>query len=223
MTLEATLPFAELECTELEKQIEALIFASPTPIKPSQIESILGEDSVTTKSIQEVIDRLHAFYQNRNGGFRLEDLDQDGYQFQTHPETAELMEQMFSKRPRPLSRAAQETLAIIAYRQPVTRADIEFIRGVDAGSILKNLLERDLVECVGRKEDTGRPMLFGTTREFLKVYGLGHIDELPPLSAFQPEAKAMMQASEALDNKDQKTDAEDFVQDRGSNEQRPEI
>src|ERR1700759_1099496 len=76
------------------------------------------------------------------------------------------------KRPRPLSRAAQETLAIVAYRQPVSRADIEFIRGTDSGSIIKNLLERDLICCVGRKDIPGKPMLFGTTEEFLRVYRL---------------------------------------------------
>ena len=223
MSHEELLSPLDIECTELERKVEAIIFASPTPMKASQIESLIGEDAVTTKTIQGIIESLVHLYNTRNGGFRLEELGGDGYQFQTHPETAELMEHMFSKRPRPLSRAAQETLSIVAYRQPVTRADIEFIRGVDAGSILKNLLERDLVECVGRKDDTGRPMLFGTTREFLKVYGLGHIDELPPLSAFQPEPQAMMQASEALQNQNEQHDVTQYVDDRAKEEERPQL
>ena len=85
-------------------------------------------------------------------------------------------------------------MAILAYKQPVTRADIEYIRGVDSGSILKNLMERDLVACVGRKEDSGRPMMFGTTVEFLKVFGLDSLDDLPPLESFQPSVDVLAES-----------------------------
>jgi segregation and condensation protein B len=122
------------------------------------------------------------------------------------------MERMFATRPRSLSRAAQETLAIIAYRQPVTRADIEFIRGVDAGSIIKNLLERDLIRCVGRREISGRPMLFGTTDEFLRVYQLAKLTDLPPLASFQPSYDT--QEALASLNIDDEVDIDAFVSDR---------
>ena len=121
------------------------------------------------------------------------------------------MSKIFSERPRPLSRAAQETLAIIAYRQPITRASIEFIRGVDAGSIIKNLLERDLIRCVGRKDDGGRPMLFGTTEEFCRVYEIKSIKDLPPLEAFQPSRETVSQAMEKITGNHQSVDVENIV------------
>lgn len=167
-------------------KIEAIIFAAPTPIKLTEIVEILQDEAIITKDVMDAIDQLIRFYDERGGGFRLEHVKGCGFQFQTVKAASGVMERMFSNRPRPLSRAAQETLAIIAYRQPVTRTDIEFIRGVDAGSILKNLLERGLIQCVGRREVAGRPMMFGTTDEFLRVYQLRSLDDLPPLEAFQP-------------------------------------
>jgi segregation and condensation protein B len=122
------------------------------------------------------------------------------------------MERMFSARQRALSRAALETLSIIAYRQPVTRADIEAIRGVDAGSIIKNLLDRELISCVGRKEDSGRPMMFGTTPEFLRVFRIASLDDLPPLSAFQPAPETMTEAEGRLDLGEE-VDVDEFMDD----------
>ena len=115
---------------------------------------------------------------------------------------------LYMKKPRPLSRAAQETLAIIAYRQPTTRAEIEFIRGVDAGSIIKNLLERDMIVCVGRKEIAGRPMLFATTEEFLRVYNLASLKDLPSIESFQPEKSSINSALAELESKDLDLDLE---------------
>ena len=140
-----------------------------------------------------------------------------GYQFQTEAKASPLMERLFSKRPRPLSRAAQETLAIVAYRQPVTRAEIEFIRGVDAGSIVKGLLERNFIRCTGRKEVPGRPMLFGTTATFLQVFGMENLKELPPLEAFQPAQDVINKAMETIENSDgqeaKDIDASQFVEE----------
>ena len=113
-------------------------------------------------------------------------------------QVSHLMERMFAQKARPLSRAAQETLSIIAYRQPVTRADIEYIRGVDAGSIIKNLLDRELIRCLGRKDDIGRPMLFGTTDEFLRVYQLSSLKELLPLESFQPSSETIKKAMDRI-------------------------
>lgn len=167
-------------------KIEALLFATPTPLKVKDILELIQDESLNEDQVKTYLESLKTEYEQRAGGFSLFTDPGQGYQFQTEREASYLMERLFSSRPRPLSRAAQETLAIIAYRQPVTRADIEFIRGVDAGSIIKNLLEKELVKCVGRKEDSGRPMLFGTTQEFLRVYGLGSLEDLPPLESFQP-------------------------------------
>ncbi len=182
----------------LESQVEALVFAAPQPLKASEIFEVIQKlnPAVQQGEVERALKVLSDEYQNRAGGFRLENLARQGYQFRTVKAASPLMEHLFASRPRPLSRAALETLAIIAYRQPVTRVDIEFVRGVDSGSIIKNLLERDLVVCVGRKEDAGRPMLFGTSDVFLTVFGLSSLSDLPPLAAFQPSPEIIAAAKE---------------------------
>ena len=191
------------ESLSLEAQVEAILFATAKPIQPGEILEILPEDTYSAKQVSEAIEQLKKYYEERAGGITLAYQRGLGYQMQTVEQASFLMERMFSKKPRPLSRPAQETLAIIAYRQPVTRADIEYIRGVDAGSIIKNLLEKELIRCTGRKEEVGRPMLFGTTEEFLHTYRLLSLDELPPLEAFQPKLGEMRSALSAITEKDE--------------------
>ncbi len=212
------------EAINLEAQVEAILFATPKPIAISEIAQTLADDDGDGPEagvIDAIVQQLLRLYKERNGGFRLEYDKGAGYQFRTVPAAAPIMEKMFSSRQRPLSRAAHETLAIIAYRQPCTRADIEFIRGVDAGSIIKNLLERDLVACVGRKEDSGRPMLFGTTTEFMRVFRIQSLNDLPPLSAFQPASAAILDAFQKIEQPDYDIDVEDFIGDDGRT--RPQV
>ncbi|MBC7530269.1 MAG: SMC-Scp complex subunit ScpB [Oligoflexus sp.] len=212
------------EAINLEAQVEAVLFAAPKPISISEIAETLADDDGMEPDhsvIDQIVQQLLRLYKERSGGFRLEYDKGTGYQFRTVPAAAPIMERMFSSRQRPLSRAAHETLAIIAYRQPCTRADIEFIRGVDAGSIIRNLLERDLVACVGRKEDSGRPMLFGTTAEFLRVFRVTSLNDLPPLSAFQPASEAMIDAFNKIERPDHDIDVEDFIGD--DSQEQPEI
>lgn len=187
-----------LASMRLEARVESIVFASNKPLKAAEILDTIHDPSVTEEDVQVTLDYLVEFYAERNGGFRLHYLKRLGYQFQTADAAAAIMERMFASRPRPISRAALETLAIIAYRQPVTRAEVEFIRGVDAGSIFKTLLERDLIKCVGRKEIIGRPMIFGTTDDFLKVFNLSSVKDLPPLESFQPNREAMQGAMDRL-------------------------
>ena len=191
----------EYSVEEIGAKIEALVFASQDPLSFSAIYGALdlGEE-VSESLVQESIDMLIKFYKTASRGFEFVDIAGSGYHFRSKKEYSLLIEGMFEHKPRPLSRAAQETLAIVAYRQPVTRADVEFIRGVDAGSIIKNLLERDLIACVGRKEDVGRPMMFGTTKEFLKVFGLSSLNDLPELESFQPSLEGMQSAYEKISN-----------------------
>jgi segregation and condensation protein B len=195
----------------LTSKVEAIIFAAPRPLKVGEVLEILGEES-TSKDVSDAISELVSFYKNRQGGFTLEAV-RGGYQFQSSLGASTYMQRMFSSRPRPISRAAQETLAIIAYRQPVTRADIEFIRGVDAGSIVKNLLDRGLIKAVGRKEDAGRPILFGTTDEFLQIYGLQDLSELPPLESFQPSNDLVKAGMDLIEDQDKPVHEGDFVGD----------
>jgi len=183
----------------------------PAQLKVGEVLEILGEEA-TSKDVSDCISELVVFHKNRAGGFILEAV-RGGYQFQSVLGASGYMQRMFSSRPRPISRAAQETLAIIAYRQPVTRADIEFIRGVDAGSIVKNLLDRGLIRAVGRKEDAGRPILFGTTEEFLMIYGLQDLDELPPLESFQPSSDTVKAGMDLIDEKDKPVFDGDFIGD----------
>lgn len=179
---------------ELIPLIEAVIFAAPEPVRLQQMAEIL-EGQGSEDEIQQAVDSLQEFYHRRPGGFRLENLGKLGYQFRTVEQVAPIMEKQFAAHARPLSRSALETLSIIAYRQPCTRADIEFVRGVDAGSIITGLLAKNLITCVGRKEEVGRPMLFGTTDEFLKVFRLGTLKELPSLQSFQPPVEVLQGAT----------------------------
>ena len=201
----------------LEGQIEAVLFASPKPLKIQEILEIVqdDEDSITRSTVENLVTTLKTMYDERAGGFYLHYEPHEGYCFQTAVAASGLMERMFASRPRPLSRAALETLSIIAYRQPATRADVEFVRGVDAGSIIKNLLDRDLIACVGRKEDSGRPMLFGTTPEFLKVFRLKHLNELPSLASFQVPIETRQEADAIVEAEE--VDVEDFIGDEAVN------
>ncbi len=209
-----SLPLAE--GLRLDAKVEAVIFASQKPLKTMEIfELVQGEagSTATLKDVQECLSQLLEYYRDRAGGFTLRYTRGLGYQFQTVPAAAPILERQFSQRPRPISRAALETLAIIAYRQPVTRAEVEYIRGVDAGSIVKNLLERDLIACTGRKEIAGRPMVFSTTQEFLKVFQLSHVKDLPTLESFQPSHEALQKALEKLEQGEQLVDVEDYIGD----------
>ena len=202
----------------MKQKIEAILFAAPHPMKTSEIAEVLMEEAPKARALRQIIEEIQSDYEELERGFHLIKVGET-YQFRTKLAAAPLMERMFSSRPRPLSRAAQETLAIIAYRQPVTRADIEFIRGVDAGSIIKNLLERDLIHCVGRREISGRPMLFGTTDEFLAIYQLSKIEDLPPLASFQPNYDT--RETLAALNLDEEVDITEFVDDKATTTESP--
>jgi segregation and condensation protein B len=189
----------------LKAKIEAIIFAAPEPVSIADIIEFLGEDSLRFMDIKRVLKEISDELAARpHGAIELVKGPQ-GYQFQTQRHLTATLERIFLKKPRPLSRASQETLAIIAYRQPVSRSDVEFIRGTDSGSIINTLLEKNLVACVGRKELPGKPMLFGTTPEFLKVYGLSSVDDLPKIESFQPrkglvkEAETRIQEAQQLE------------------------
>jgi segregation and condensation protein B len=205
----------QLSLMRLEAKVEAIVFASQKPVKASEIIDVLGDPVVAEADVQRTLNDLVAFYEARCGGFRLHYLKRLGYQFQTSEAAGGIMERMFASRPRPISRAALETLSIIAYRQPATRAEVEFIRGVDAGSIFKTLLERELIKCTGRKEIVGRPMLFGTTDQFLTVFNLSSIKDLPPLEAFQPSRDMVQGAMARIEggSEDDIVDVEEYIAD----------
>jgi segregation and condensation protein B len=158
--------------------VEATLFASQTPLAPTELAR--ADESLTPEVVQEAIRALRERYEREDHAFQIYQLG-DGFQVLTRPEFAPYLER-FDSVPRPphLSAAALETLAIIAYRQPIGRIEIEEVRGVSASSVLRTLLDWELVTVVGRAEGLGRPLLYGTTGRFLEHFGLGTLSELPP-------------------------------------------
>ncbi len=166
----------------LAARIEALLLSTDRPLAEARLADVLGLDEKTaTQAVRAAIDELNAHYEQTGRSFRAERLA-GGWQLLTLPEFGPLMTRLHRERQQSrLSPAAVETLAIIAYRQPVLRAEIEAVRGVACGDILRGLLERRLIKIAGRAPDLGRPMLYGTTKEFLRVFGLSGTDDLPPV------------------------------------------
>ena len=164
--------------------IEALIFSSDEPLQTSEIiraiKGIDGEDiEITTDDISKAVEILNENYSTQNNSFRIVGIA-NGYTFATTEENAKYVGFLSSeKAKRRLSQAALETLAIIAYKQPVTKPELETIRGVNSDYILNTLLEKNLITIKGRAETVGRPLLYGTTNEFLKYFGLNNLSDLP--------------------------------------------
>lgn len=168
---------------ELKAVIEALLFASEKPLSVEELKEAF-EEKLTSEDIAESLNGLKADYQNQNRGIRLFEMA-GGYQFVTDSRLAPYLKRFYQEREKKrLSQASLETLSVVAYRQPVTRADIEFIRGVNVDGAIGTLLEKGLVKIVGRKEVPGRPMLYGTTKAFLDHFGLKSVKELPALSEY---------------------------------------
>jgi segregation and condensation protein B len=158
--------------------VEATLFASQTPLTPSEIAR--ADEALTISEVEQAIQMLRESYEADDRAFQIYELG-DGYQVLTRPEFAPYLER-FDSVPRPpyLSAAALETLAIIVYRQPIGRIEIEEVRGVGASSVLRTLVDWELIDVVGRGEGLGRPLLYGTTRRFLDHFGLKDVSELPP-------------------------------------------
>jgi segregation and condensation protein B len=158
--------------------IEALIFASEKPISEDEIRRIIPETA--PREIREAVGDLKKIYDEGSGGIFIAEVA-GGYQFRTRPDFSEYIKLMLEEKPKRLSRAALETLAIIAYRQPIVRSDIERIRGVDSGGVVKILLERSLIRILGKKDVPGKPLLYGTTKDFLETFGLKDLKSLPTM------------------------------------------
>ncbi len=163
--------------TPLAKLLEAALFASARPIPQEELAAL--DPDASPAAVAMALDEIRETYDVAGHGVELVELA-GGWQILTRPEYTEAIERaQLAARPQRLSAAALETLAIIAYRQPIGRADIEEIRGVGVGGMLKTLLERGLVDVIGRAEGIGRPLLYGTTPLFLEQFALRHLEELP--------------------------------------------
>lgn len=162
--------------------VEALLFASDKPLTPPDLHTCLPD--VSLADIRGALKALKYEYEAMARSYSLREVA-GGYQFRSHSEYGPYILKMLQTSPARLSRAAMETLAIIAYKQPILRQEIERLRGVDVGGILKNLLEKGLIRVMGRKELPGRPLVYGTTKRFLEVFDLNDIDSLPKLKEIQ--------------------------------------
>jgi segregation and condensation protein B len=172
-----------MEQTDLQKDpvkymIECLIFASDIPLTVEKIKAVLEDKS--KKEIKGLIEELIEDYQKLDRGILIREVA-NGYQFCTKPEYAHLIQKLRKTKPYNLTQPTLETLAIIAYRQPVTKAEIELVRGVDCGGVLRTLLEKKLIAIKGKKEVMGRPFLYATTTRFLEVFGLENLSSLPSI------------------------------------------
>lgn len=163
--------------TPLAKLLEAALFASARPITTEELAALSPDESPA--ALAAAIDELREHYNVDGHGVELQEIA-GGWQILTRAEYTEAIERaQLAARPQRLSAAALETLAIIAYRQPISRAEIEEIRGVAIGGVLKSLHERGLIDVVGRGEGLGRPLMYGTTPVFLEHFALRHLEELP--------------------------------------------
>lgn len=168
--------------SELPAIIESLIFTAESTLSTDRICDLLSE--FERDEIKSALSELASFYLGRAGGFELVEVA-GGWQFRTRPVFHSFITRHIKTRASKLSQSALETLAIIAYRQPITRAEVEHLRGVDCGGVLKSLLEKHLVRILGKKDIPGRPLIYGTSKEFLEIFGFKDLKSLPTLREIQ--------------------------------------
>ncbi len=184
----------------LKAILESLLFAAGEPVPLARLAGVL--DNVARDAIKKALAEMILGYGSGARGVMLEEVA-GGYQLRTPKEHALYVRKLLAAKPPRLSRPLLETLAIIAYRQPVTRPEIEQLRGVDSGGVLETLLERRLVRIAGRKEAPGRPIMYATSAEFLEVFGLRDLDGLPDLEEFKElEERAAQDASDTPEASD---------------------
>ncbi len=167
---------------DIKNIIESFLFVAEEPLTIDRIKSILKQ--AERNEIQNALIELSEEYEARKGGFLLREVA-GGYQIRTRPEYREWIKLLIQPKSLRLSKAALETLAIIAYKQPVIRSDIEYIRGVDCGGILRTLLERKLTRVLGRKDIPGRPLIDDTPKQFLEIFDLKDLKDLPTLEEIE--------------------------------------
>ncbi len=176
----------------LKSILESLLFAAGEPVSLARLAAVF--DDIPRATVQKTLAAMTAEYAAANRGIAIEEVG-GGYQMRTPKDHAAYVRKLLATRPPRLSRPLMETVAIIAYRQPITRPEIEQLRGVDTGGVLETLLERRMIKIAGRKEAPGRPMVYATTDEFLEIFGLKDLESLPDLSEFREIERSIEQAS----------------------------
>lgn len=188
---ESSAPEAELDAspkitdrTEIIQVLESIVFASPKAMSLVRLRNLLNSFQYDTTNLVEILEEMSAASEAR--GFQLLKVA-GGYQYRTHPKNSDVLQKLLEDKPARLSASALEVLTIVAYKQPLTRSEIDTIRGVDSGHLLKGLLEKNLVRTAGHAETVGRPLLYQSTPYFLEVFSLGSLDDLPAIDEFKRE------------------------------------
>lgn len=174
-----------LDLERVRSVLESMLLVSSEPLALDRVKEIILAESPATdpRLVDEAAAALTAAYAGGERGLRVDEVA-DGLQLRTPAHNAPYLRRLLAARPPKLTRPAMETLAVIAYRQPVTKPEIESIRGVDVGAVLKALLDRELIRIIGKSEDLGRPILYGTTKKFLELFGLKSLAALPTLREY---------------------------------------
>ena len=188
---------------DIKNIIESLLFVAEEPLTIDRLKKIITD--AQSQQLRGALEELAADYETRQGGFYLNHVA-DGYQIRTRPEYKEWIKRMIQPKPLRLSKAALETLAIIAYKQPVIRSDVEHIRGVDCGGVLRVLLERKFIRVLGRKEIPGRPLIYATTKRFLEVFDLKNLKDLPTPKEIEEFGSALAEEMDETDRDEQATE-----------------
>ena len=182
--------------TSLKSVVESLLFVSDAPLTLDRLCSILEE--YDRNDIRAALAELDADYMQEGRGICLAEVA-GGWQLRSRPENADFLRRLSRIRPYRFSPSSMETLAIIAYRQPITRSEVEYLRGVDSGGVLKTLLEKKLVRILGKKDIPGRPLIYGTSREFLEAFSLKDLASLPTLKEVRElTARDLLEQQEEL-------------------------
>ncbi|MDR2436795.1 MAG: SMC-Scp complex subunit ScpB [Endomicrobium sp.] len=178
-----------MEISEVKKILEALLFVSEKPLSLKELKDILKADFADVSKLENILNELNDEYSNLDKPFEIKFVA-DGWTFATKPQYSPWIKKLLKEKAvLKLSPSALETLAIIAYKQPITKAEIDEIRGVESSGVIDTLLERKLIKIIGRKEALGKPLLYGTTQDFLKHFGLTHLSELPRIEDMSKEVQ----------------------------------
>ena len=194
-----------MEISDIKKIIESLLFVSDKPLLNREIKAVIKDELPENIKVEDIMKEIQQEYVQFNRSFELKFVA-DGWTFATKPEYSNWIKKLLKEKTiLKLSPSAMEVLAIIAYKQPITRAEIDNVRGVDSGGVIDTLTDRKFIKIVGRKETLGRPLLYGTTQEFLRHFGLSHLSELPVIEAAKDVLPNQQETIQELpfDNKEQ--------------------
>lgn len=199
---EITAESSAIEGFNLETAVESVLFAADRPLKTPEIKTIIGNAALKAELDDALKALSEKFSMESESGIILKKVG-GGWQFRTNHIYAEFIYRFYRKKPRKLSHAAMEALSIIAYRQPLTRGEVEDIRGVDSGGVIRALLDRKLVRIIGHKEEPGRPLLYATTPQFLEYVGINQLSQLPTLEEFlELSEEHRAKVAEEIDDED---------------------